>query len=78
MQLHPEWFVISIPRWLKGERQVYLEAVKKARRPAVIVNALKDIPSEPAFGNAMVVSANGELLADSPHGTDQILVYDFF
>jgi predicted amidohydrolase len=62
---------------LKGERQVYLEAVKKAGRPAVIVNALEDAPSEPAFGNAMVVSANGELLADSPHGTDEMLLYDF-
>lgn len=77
MQLHPEWFVISISRWLKGERQVYLEAVKIAGRPTVIVDALEDAPSEPAFGNPMVVSANGELLADSPHGTDEMLLYDF-
>lgn len=64
-------------RWLREERQAYLEAVKKAGRTSVIVNALEDVASDGAFGGAMVVSANGELLAESAHGTDEMLVYDF-
>ncbi len=67
----------DMERWLGEERQAYLEAVKKAGRPTVIVNALENAPSDGAFGGAMVVSANGELLAESPHGTDELLMYDF-
>ncbi len=64
-------------RWLREERQAYLDAVKAAGVPALLVNALETGGPEPAFGGAMVVSAQGELLAESPHGTDDILVWDW-
>lgn len=62
-------------RWEREERSVYLDAVKKAGVPAVIVNALEVGTEDSSFGGAMMVSAQGELLAESPHGTDDILVY---
>jgi predicted amidohydrolase len=64
-------------RWESEERGAYLEAVKRVGIPTVIVNALEVNEAEPSFGGAMVVSGTGELLAESPHGTDEILVYDF-
>ncbi|MCS7248438.1 MAG: carbon-nitrogen hydrolase family protein [Anaerolineales bacterium] len=63
-------------RWMNEERQAYLVAVKKVGRTAAIVNALENLPEEGAFGGAMVVSASGELLAESPHGTDELLLID--
>ncbi len=63
-------------RWINEERQAYLDAVKKAAKVTAIVNALENLPEEAAFGGALVVSAQGELLAESPHGSDQILIYD--
>jgi predicted amidohydrolase len=64
-------------RWEKDERQVYLDAVRQAAVPTVMVNALEISATESSFGGALVVSARGELLAESPHGTDEILIYDF-
>jgi predicted amidohydrolase len=61
---------------LKEERQVYLEAVKTVGCPTVLVNALETCPEEASFGGAMAISAGGELLAESPHGTDDLLYYD--
>jgi predicted amidohydrolase len=63
-------------RWLREERQAYLDAVRAAGVPALLVNSLETGSSDPAFGGAMVVSERGELLAESPHGTDQILIWD--
>jgi len=63
-------------RWEEEERQVYLDAVKRAGVPALIVNALETGASDTSFSGALVVGAGGELLAESPHGADQILVYD--
>lgn len=67
----------NVEVWMtEEERGAYLGRVKQVGRPTVIVNALDNMPSDGAFGGAMVVSADGELLAESPHGTDEMLVYD--
>ncbi len=67
----------NVEVWMTAEeRGSYLERVKQLGRPTVIVNALDNMPSDGAFGGAMVVNADGELLAESPHGTDEMLVYD--
>ena len=63
-------------RWEKEERQGYLDAVRQAGVPAAIVNVLETVECEASFGGALLVTAQGELLAESPHGTDEILVYD--
>ena len=63
-------------RWEKEERQSYLDAVHHAGIPAVITNTLETSSVDALFGGALVVSAQGELLAESPHGSDEILVYD--
>ena len=63
-------------RWETEERQVYLDAVKQAGVFTVIVNAMETGTEEPSFGGALVISAQGELLAESPHGSDEILIYD--
>ncbi|MFN3308685.1 MAG: carbon-nitrogen hydrolase family protein [Anaerolineales bacterium] len=88
-QLDPEVQLLLVPmsrgfdsvspdlqRWLNEERAAYLEAVKRVGKTTAIVNALENLPEESAFGGAMVVSANGELLAEAPHGTDELLVYE--
>lgn len=66
----------DLERWLKEERQAYLEAVRQAGRPTVIVNALENIPADGAFGGALVISAAGKLLAEVPHGTDEVVMYN--
>ena len=65
------------PRWEKEERQVYLDAVRQAGVPVAITNTLETGPEASLFGGALVVDAQGELLAESPHGSDEILIYDF-
>lgn len=57
-------------RWEGEERSAYLEAVKKAKVPAVIVNSLEIGTEEGSFGGAMVIDVEGRLLAESPHGKD--------
>ncbi|MEW6718282.1 MAG: carbon-nitrogen hydrolase family protein [Chloroflexota bacterium] len=66
----------DVDRWVSEERQAYLEAVAQIGLTTVIINALDQNAKEGAFGGAMVVSAAGELLAESPHGSDDLLVYD--
>ena len=63
-------------RWEREERQVYLDAVREAGCRMALVNALEAGTEECSFGGALVVSAGGGLLAESPHGSDQILVWD--
>jgi predicted amidohydrolase len=63
-------------RWEKEERQSYLDAVHHAGIPAAITNTLETSLVDALFGGALVVSTQGELLAESPHGSDAILVYD--
>ena len=63
-------------RWEREERQVYLDAVKNAGCRVALVNALDAGVEDLSFGGAILVSAAGELLAESPHGTDQSLIWD--
>ncbi len=66
----------GIDHWISWERQVYLEAVRAAAVPTIIVNALEMNTGDPSFGGAMIISADGELLAESPVGTDRALIWD--
>ncbi|MFN8493085.1 MAG: carbon-nitrogen hydrolase family protein [Caldilineaceae bacterium] len=66
----------DLERWLNVERQAYMEEVKKVGCTTFLVNSLENAVSEGAFGGAMVVNSNGELLAESPHGTDEVLIFD--
>lgn len=67
----------NIDRWISEERQVYREAVKALGVTTLIVNALEINTDAPSFGGAMIVNADGELLAESPHGTDNVLIWEF-
>jgi predicted amidohydrolase len=89
-QLNPRLSLLLVPmarcfdkaspdpdRWSCRERRVYLQAVRRAGVPAVIVNSLEVDVDLPCFGGAMVVGADGRLLAESPHGSDAPLCYDW-
>jgi predicted amidohydrolase len=66
-------------RWLREERQAYADAVRTLQVTALIVNGLED-PTQPeaSFGGAMVVSPAGDILAESPHGTEDALIFDVY
>lgn len=64
-------------RWEAGERHAYLDAVKRIGIIGAIVNSLEETSEDGSFGGALLVSADGSLLAESPHGTDQPLIWDF-
>ena len=66
----------DVDRWISEERQAYIEAVKAAGVDTLIVNALEMNADNPSFGGAMVVNADGDLLAESPHGTDNALIWE--
>jgi len=66
----------DLERWVDDERQAYLDEVKKVGFTTLMVNSLESSTSEASFGGAMVVNSNGELLAESPHGTDEALIFD--
>jgi len=63
-------------RWELEERAEYLKAVRAVGKTACLVNALDEGIEEPSFGGAMVVSGDGNLLAESPHGSDEVLLYE--
>ena len=63
-------------RWCSQERTVYAERVKSIGIKTLIVNALEE-GEDGAFGGAMVVSEKGEVIAESPHGSDTMILYDF-
>jgi predicted amidohydrolase len=67
----------DLERWLKEERQAYADEVRKVGSTALIVNSLEDssLP-EASFGGAMIISPDGEILAESTHGTDEVLLFD--
>lgn len=67
----------DLERWLKEERQAYADEVKKVGVTGLIVNLLENSSeSEASFGGAMIVNPNGEILAESTHGTDESLIYN--
>ena len=61
-------------RWEREERRAYQEAVARLGVTAALVNALEVETEDPCFGGAMLVSGDGRVLAESPHGTDTPLV----
>ncbi len=63
-------------RWEAEERAVYLSAVRAIGKTTLLVNALDEGIEEPSFGGAMVVDGNGNLMAESPHGGDELLLYE--
>lgn len=63
-------------RWEREERQAYLDAVRRLGVTTLIVNALEPIPTDGAFGGALAVGVDGSLLAESPHGTDELLIVE--
>ncbi|MFN4217851.1 MAG: carbon-nitrogen hydrolase family protein [Candidatus Bipolaricaulia bacterium] len=63
-------------RWLREERQVYLDGVKAVGVTTAIVNALEVAEQDASFGGALIVDKDGRMLAESPHGTDEVLVYE--
>lgn len=67
----------DVDRWVSEERRVYIEAVKTVNVTTLIVNGLEVNTDDPSFGGAMIINADGELLAESPHGTDTTLVWEF-
>ncbi|ABU59083.1 nitrilase/cyanide hydratase and apolipoprotein N-acyltransferase [Roseiflexus castenholzii DSM 13941] len=67
----------DLKRWLREERQAHTDAAYTRRVTALIVNACED-SAQPAapFGGAMVVGPRGDILSESPHGTDEALISD--
>ena len=65
-------------RWLREERAAYLDAVRNVGVTAAIAGALEEPAADetPSFGGALVAGPGGELLAESPHGTDRPLVFE--
>lgn len=49
----------DLKRWVNGERQTYLDEVKKVGVPTLMVNSLENSVSEGSFGGAKIVSSNG-------------------
>jgi len=67
----------DVARWLTEERQVYADEVKKVGLTTLIVNALEDSSQdEVSFGGALVISPTGEILAETMHGSDEMLIFD--
>lgn len=63
-------------RWELEERAEYLKAVKTTGKTAFLVNALDERIEEPSFGGALIVNGDGEIVAESPHGSDEALLYE--
>lgn len=63
-------------RWEREERQIYLDGVRAVGVTTAIVNALEVAEEDASFGGALVVDSAGRVLAESPHGTDETLIYD--
>lgn len=65
----------NLNRWNNFERKVYLERVRELGITTLIVNSLEDC-NEGAFGGALVIDPSGNILAEAPHGSDEILFFD--
>lgn len=64
-------------RWIGQERGVYVDAAKATGKTVLMVNALECVDNEPSFGGAMIVNGQGRILAESRHGTDNELIWDY-
>ncbi len=89
-RLHPELDFLIVPmsrafdgispdreRWEKEEREAYIQAAKATGITTLIVNALEVGKEEPSFGGALIIDNSGMLAAESIHGTDNVLIWDF-
>jgi len=63
-------------RWNKEEKRAYVEAAQATGKKVIIVNALESGTDGPAFGGALIIGKQGRLLAESKHGTDEVLFWD--
>ncbi len=63
-------------RWLGEERAAYLQAAQASGVTTALVNALEVEGEERSFGGALVVGPQGEVLAEAPHGSDSLLVWE--
>jgi hypothetical protein len=52
-----------------------LRIARKVDRIAGGLASLEIGEKEPSFGGALVVSSEGEILAESPHGSEKILIH---
>jgi predicted amidohydrolase len=67
----------DLERWLREERQAYVDEVRKVGITTLIVNSLEDpLLPDASFGGAMIISRDGKVLAESTHGTDEALIFD--
>ncbi|MFQ5400466.1 MAG: carbon-nitrogen hydrolase family protein [Anaerolineae bacterium] len=84
-----DWVLVPMARAFAGQspdkgrcesegRAEYLNAVRATGKMAFLVNALDEGIEEPSFGGAMVANGNGDLLAESPHGSDEVLLYELW
>jgi len=63
-------------RWESEERKAYLNAVRALGLTTALVNSFEIGEELPSFGGALVVDGRGNILAESEHGTDQIITCD--
>lgn len=63
-------------RWDGEERQAYMNQVRQVGFATALVNGLEVADEDAAFGGAMMVGAQGNLLIEAPHGTDQAIFWE--
>ena len=66
----------DIYRWENEEKAEYLKVVKQTGITTGIVNALDVNCDSHSFGGSLIVNADGELLAESQHGSDHLLFWE--
>jgi predicted amidohydrolase len=63
-------------RWQHEERKVYLSAAQALGIPTAIVNTFGDNAEDTSFGGALMIDRKGRLLAESSHGSDELLIWE--
>jgi predicted amidohydrolase len=65
-------------RWDTKEMPDYVQRVRMAQTPALMVNYVEDgtLDEDHSFGGAFVVSAEGEVIASHPLGEDGMLIVE--
>ena len=61
-------------RWEREERGVYVEQARRAAARTLVCNALDADGNHRDFGGALWIDREQGLLAESPHGTDELLL----
>ena len=65
----------DIDRWENEERRVYVEAVRELVDYILISNAL-EVSANESFGGGLIISRANSVLAETKHGTDEIVWID--